>query len=65
MEGLPDPVRPEDNLRAAASSMLARGLNALPCVDRNGRLVGYVTPRGIARTLSRPGERRTSPLAAE
>jgi osmoprotectant transport system ATP-binding protein len=65
MEGLPDPVRPEDNLRAAASSMLARGLNALPCVDRNGRLVGYVTPRGIARTLNRPGERRTSPLAAE
>jgi osmoprotectant transport system ATP-binding protein len=65
MEALPDPVRPEDDLRAAASSMLSGGLNALPCIDRNGRLAGYVTAGGIARTLGRPGERRPPPLAAE
>jgi osmoprotectant transport system ATP-binding protein len=64
MEPLPDPVRPEDDLRAAASSMLVGGLTAVPCIDRNGRFAGYVTPGGIARALSRRGGRR-APIAAE
>ncbi len=63
MEALGPAVAPDDDLRHAASSMLAGGLNAVPCIDRNGRLAGYVTPRGIARALGRGGPRL--PLAAE
>jgi osmoprotectant transport system ATP-binding protein len=64
MQILPDPVHPGDDLHAAASSMLALGLTALPCIDQGGRFVGYVTPGGIARALNRRGE-RSAPLAAE
>jgi len=56
IEPLSDPARADDDLRAAASRMLARGLSALPCIDAEGRLAGYVTPTGIARALRRrPG----------
>ncbi|KAA2234834.1 ABC transporter ATP-binding protein [Salinarimonas soli] len=64
MEALGPAVSPEDDLRHAASSMLAGGLDAVPCIDRNGRLAGYVTPRGIAGALKRRAGRRM-PLAAE
>jgi osmoprotectant transport system ATP-binding protein len=64
MEPLPDPVYPEDDLRAAASSMLVLGLTALPCFDQGGRFAGYVTPSGIARALNRRTG-RPAPSAAE
>ena len=64
MEPILDLVYPEDDLRAAASSMLGRGLTAVPCVDRKERFVGYVTIGGIARALSRSSGHFT-PLAAE
>jgi osmoprotectant transport system ATP-binding protein len=64
MEPLPDLVHSEDDLRAAASSMLALGLTALPCFDQGGRFAGYVTPDGIARALTRRTG-RLMPLAAE
>jgi osmoprotectant transport system ATP-binding protein len=64
MQTLPDPVHPGDDLHAAASSMLALGLTALPCSDQGGRFLGYVTPGGIARALNRRGV-RSAPLAAE
>jgi osmoprotectant transport system ATP-binding protein len=45
-------VRPEDDLRAAASRMLSLGLAALPCVDGAGRPAGQLTLAGIARALA-------------
>ena len=64
MGPLLDPVCPEDDLRVAASSMLEHGLTAVPCIDRSGRLAGYVTTSGIARALNRSGD-HSPPLAAE
>ena len=58
MEPLLEPLRPEDDLRTAATSMLAQGRTALPCIDHDGRLAGYVTPEGIGRALSRGEEPR-------
>jgi osmoprotectant transport system ATP-binding protein len=55
-------VRPDDDLRAAVTSMLAHGSSTVPCVDAEGRLVGNVTHAGIARALRRP--RGVDPLAA-
>jgi CBS domain-containing protein len=64
MEPLLDPIYPEDDLRAAASSMLEHGLTALPCIDRRGKFAGYVTTGGIARALNRSGD-HSMPLAAK
>jgi osmoprotectant transport system ATP-binding protein len=64
MEPLVDAVRPDDDLRTAASSLLVRGTDAVPCIDGSGRLAGYVTSRGIAGALGRR-PRRSVPMAAE
>ncbi|HEX8373705.1 MAG TPA: ABC transporter ATP-binding protein, partial [Geminicoccaceae bacterium] len=45
-------VRPDDDLRGAASRMLSLGLAALPCVDGDGRPAGQLTLAGIARALA-------------
>jgi CBS domain-containing protein len=46
-------IRPSRPLAEAASLMLDRGVNRLPVVDRNGRLVGIVTRADLVRAFVR------------
>jgi osmoprotectant transport system ATP-binding protein len=52
---LADPVRLDEDLRAAVSTMFAWDVDWLACVDREGRFAGVITQRGIARFLGRNG----------
>ncbi len=46
-------VRPDDLLRMAAARMVATGINRLPVVDDDGRLVGIVSRTDILRLFHR------------
>jgi osmoprotectant transport system ATP-binding protein len=45
-------VAPDDDLRRVASLFLEHGLDALPCVDADGRVVGRVTRAAVAARLA-------------
>jgi CBS domain-containing protein len=46
-------IRPKRSVSEAASLMLERGVNRLPVVDTNGRLVGIVTRADLVRAFVR------------
>jgi len=50
-EKLPTVVNVADDLRTAVSTMFARGVSWLACVDDDGFFKGYVTQRGITHAL--------------
>lgn len=50
-EKLPTVVSPADDLRTAVSTMFARDVSWLACVDEDGFFKGYVTQRGITHAL--------------
>jgi CBS-domain-containing membrane protein len=54
-------VRPDDLVRLAAARMVATGVNRLPVVDANGRLVGIVSRSDVLRIFHRSdGELRAA-----
>jgi osmoprotectant transport system ATP-binding protein len=46
-------VTPDDDLRRVASLFLEHGVDELPCVDAEQRVVGSVTRAGVAQRLAR------------
>src|SRR5438309_285364 len=53
-EGVGAPaVSPDDDLRRVAALFLEHGVEALACVDREGRVVGRVTRESVAARLGR------------
>jgi len=51
-------VSPDDDLRGAAAHFLARDIDALACVDAEGRVVGSVTRAAVAARLGAAGAAR-------
>jgi predicted transcriptional regulator len=45
-------VAPDDDLRRVASLFLEHGLDTLPCVGADGRVVGQVTRAAVAARLA-------------
>ncbi len=56
----PIAVRGEDDARKAASSMLDNGLNEIPVVDDDGRVVALLSEAEIFRLVLAPPETRTA-----
>ena len=44
-------VHPSDDLRRVATLFLEHGVDALPCIDETGRVVGSVTRHAVAARL--------------
>lgn len=49
--GLRSIVSIDDDLRKVASKMFAHDITWMPCVDKDGRMVGQITQRGITHYL--------------